>query len=103
MGTQGSGIVSDVTAATDGDDPKSHSSGVLQGHMAEPTDAENDNGVAGLGTALLQCIERGDTGAQDRRGFFGAEFFGNGHFSPSNSARHARAMIIAQTFFYPSR
>jgi hypothetical protein len=67
----------------------------LQGHVAEPADAEDCDGVAGLGAAFLQRVEGGDAGAEDRGRLLRGEFVGNGNQSRGAGDHHLGIAAVA--------
>lgn len=57
-----------LLAAADGDGLTVHRRGAPHREMAQPTDADHGDPVAGLRAAVPQCVEGGDPGTAERRG-----------------------------------
>src|SRR3546814_8075622 len=73
VGTQRQGVRRNITASSNGNHLETHVPRVLQRHMPQAANTQDGHRIAGLGTALFERVERRDSGAKYRRGFFSSE------------------------------
>src|SRR5579864_5550052 len=66
-----------IFSARDGNGFKPHLSRKLNAQMAEPSESEDGDKVAGPRAAISQCIERGDPRAEERSRIRGGNRIGN--------------------------
>jgi hypothetical protein len=64
-----------VRTLADGDCPKAHFGGKLNGQMPQPADAQDGHGVPSAHAAVASRVERRDAGAHQRTGVYGIDLF----------------------------
>src|SRR5208283_4492014 len=78
MGAQGPGERFLVLAACDRNRMTAHLGRELHTEVTQPADSEYRDAIPGPGAAVTQRIERGDSGAQQRRSLRGGQFVRDG-------------------------